>query len=617
MRKKLAIGTTLVATLALVGCPNQGNYVPRSSGSLGLTSDDATLFVADTDHNRVTIIATATMEVLGHIPVGSAPERILVGPDDTVWVTNRAGRTVMRIPAGSMEVEATGSVGGEPVGMTLTEDGNLLVANSTSGTVSVLDAQTLGNVGEIRVGGTPWAVTALGKTAYVTDLLSSRVAIINVESGELEDEMEIEHEQSENCFMGNGPQRVPNQPADVVLSPDGDRAYIAHVLARTGTDGFTNDNLNLAVAPAVSTASTSRNMILSASTPASDPDRDYPGQMLASTDDEFCAAANQDSMDAPSSLVVDSTGEWIYVADHNSNALAIVSARNKQWPTFLDPERGIVDLVRVGARPTGLAVRGDLSAAYVHNAFDYSISVVERQGERLVTTNEIVFNEPQLTPAQENGRRLFYSAVDPRMTEPDLGGVSCSSCHPDGRTDSLNWSLAGGRINPIDPDNRIGIQTPALWDLADTAPFAWDGSSPDLDSLAHVMVSWMGGRGLAQTEAEDILAYMDTISPPDNPAAEILPQAQLDEGRILFQSNCAGCHAGTSFTDGQQHPTASGGGLVNTPTLKGVFATGPYLHDGSARTLQEAFSRGLQTGHNADGLNAVQKEALEVYLKTL
>lgn len=56
---------------------------------------------------------------------------------------------------------------------------------------------------------------------------------------------------------------------------------------------------------------------------------------------------------------------------------------------------------------------------------------------------------------------------------------------------------------------------------------------------------------------------------------------------------------------------------INTPTLRGIFATAPYLHDGSARTLREAFTRGLQQGHPANGMNEVQKEALEAYLRTL
>ncbi len=162
-----------------------------------------------------------------------------------------------------------------------------------------------------------------------------------------------------------------------------------------------------------------------------------------------------------------------------------------------------------------------------------------------------------------------------------------------------------------------GIQTPALWSLSGTAPFQWTGSSPDLDSLAHVMVSWMGGRGISPEEASDLLAYVKTIQPPDNPNRERLPQEIVAEGRTLFQSNCASCHAGESLTDGQQHLADDGVTRIDTPSLRGVFATAPYLHDGSAPTLREAFSRGLQDGHHTSGLNAAQKEALEAYLETL
>jgi cytochrome c peroxidase len=53
----------------------------------------------------------------------------------------------------------------------------------------------------------------------------------------------------------------------------------------------------------------------------------------------------------------------------------------------------------------------------------------------------------------------------------------------------------------------------------------------------------------------------------------------------------------------------------DTPTLRGIFATAPYFHDGSAATLGDAVDRlpaaitnGLSTGDKAD---------LVAYLQTL
>jgi PA14 domain len=74
-------------------------------------------------------------------------------------------------------------------------------------------------------------------------------------------------------------------------------------------------------------------------------------------------------------------------------------------------------------------------------------------------------------------------------------------------------------------------------------------------------------------------------------------------GKALFTSlTCGSCHSGTAFTGsgvntpidvGTIKPTSGsrlGGPLagIDVPTLRDVWATAPYLHDGSAATLADA-----------------------------
>jgi cytochrome c peroxidase len=79
--------------------------------------------------------------------------------------------------------------------------------------------------------------------------------------------------------------------------------------------------------------------------------------------------------------------------------------------------------------------------------------------------------------------------------------------------------------------------------------------------------------------------------------------AQGVRGQAVFRSmNCASCHSGTAFTSSGR-PTLQDVGTVKAssgkrlgapltgidpPTLRDVWATAPYLHDGSAATLQLA-----------------------------
>ena len=71
---------------------------------------------------------------------------------------------------------------------------------------------------------------------------------------------------------------------------------------------------------------------------------------------------------------------------------------------------------------------------------------------------------------------------------------------------------------------------------------------------------------------------------------------------MFADRNCAACHGGTPFTRARRGPPSNigtikptsgqrlGGALtgIDVPTLRDVWATAPYLHDGSAATLEAA-----------------------------
>ncbi|MBK7859665.1 MAG: hypothetical protein IPJ65_13810 [Archangiaceae bacterium] len=258
--------------------------------------------------------------------------------------------------------------------------------------------------------------------------------------------------------------------------------------------------------------------------------------------------------------------------------------------------------MRVGARPTGIALAGDNRRAWVHNALDYSVSQVELKSMGLTVTRESTFAASELPADVENGRRIFYSAVDPRVTRPELGGLSCSSCHPDGRTDGLQWQLNRGSSSLPEGE---GLNTPALWNLDRTAPYAWSGSLADLPAFTTHMVGQMGGDGLDRWELEDVTAYLKTLRPPASQRPVVAVEAS--EGEQLFAAQCSSCHAGTQLTDGLTH--LSGSALIDTPSLAGVAGTGPWLHDGSARTLRDAIRH-----PGAPRLSAAEGAAVQAWL---
>src|SRR5205814_2331891 len=118
-------------------------------------------------------------------------------------------------------------------------------------------------------------------------------------------------------------------------------------------------------------------------------------------------------------------------------------------------------------------------------------------------------------------------------------------------------------------------------------------------------------------------------------------------GRTLFNERCAGCHSGEYLSDsGAGNPSLDLAGPIalhdvgtcvrgaafddreapdevdgkmhsacdfDTPTLRAVFATAPYFHDGSAATLRAAVDR----LPSSSGLSDEDRAALVAYLETL
>jgi len=129
----------------------------------------------------------------------------------------------------------------------------------------------------------------------------------------------------------------------------------------------------------------------------------------------------------------------------------------------------------------------------------------------------------------------------------------------------------------------------------------------------------MGGTNLADEDADDIEDFVDTIRPVDTETSG-QDDARIARGRELFESPevaCSTCHSGPEYTDNLSHDMF-GLTAVNTPSLIGIDATAPYLHDGRASSLYELLplSRGGAMG-DTGGLSGDDLAALEAFLRTL
>ena len=240
----------------------------------------------------------------------------------------------------------------------------------------------------------------------------------------------------------------------------------------------------------------------------------------------------------------------------------------------------------------------------------------------LRTTKTVVLGPDVLDPDVVVGRKLFFPTPDARMNHLATG-ISCGTCHLDGREDGHVWNFTQGPR-----------QTPSLAGrkLAQTAPFHWGGEFATIgDFMTHTVTNRMGGKGVDDQMERQIAAFIATSPAADNPNNLVArTPAQLHGAELFAGAKCGSCHSGEALTDNrfanvgtlvtqgnvQDDLTHLTNGL-NTPSLLGIGRSAPYLHDGSAATLRERITKGTDLHGTTSTLTSAEIDDLVSYLQTL
>lgn len=331
----------------------------------------------------------------------------------------------------------------------------------------------------------------------------------------------------------------------------------------------------------------------------------------------------------PSDIVLSPDEQRAYVASGGSNCVAVVDLSQfprvasrvvtDNTPRSLQPYGRVDDLsgsrylvvVRLPTQnnPRRLALSRDGRWLVASNFLSDSLSVFDTRAMRLVRHIDLGGPEPDLI---RQGEILFHSA---QLTH--FGQFTCASCHPAGGADGLNWDLPRDGIG--NPKN-----TRVLWGSRDTLPYGWLGTSPTLADRIAGTLRTAHRYEPAPKELAALVAYVAALPPPL--PAQVPPQQRqaYERGRTLFfgKAGCATCHRPDTYQDGLAHDVGTGDGAENrfdTPSLRGLRLTAPYLHDGRAATLEEVLTK--YNSHKRHGqahlLSAQELADLIVFLLAL
>ena len=574
---------------------------PRQAAGLALNADGSRLFVANPDQDSVAVIDTASDHRLAETAVGNHPRWLTVAADDRCWVSLRdADRLLVLTSDGAVDATIELPYGSRPQGICTSVDGTeIFVVLQGRRLLRRYDYASLALLDEVAIGADRLALAvdaerllltrfrSVGSTATVVerslaDLALQRPFALAIDSGpDAED-------------SGRG---LPNYLLQIAISPDGSEARLP----------AKKDNIErgeLRDGQALDFESTVRAIACRLD--------------LAAGREEQRARVDFNDRDAPSAVAYSPLGDYVAVALQGSNRVMIVDAY----------DGAIAADVGVGAAPVALAWAADGARLYVHDFLDRQVTVLAtasllaNEGSLVTTTTTIATTAVEALPAEvHQGKRIFYHAADLRMSRD--GYISCASCHRDGGEDGRVWDFTDrgeGLRNTISLRGRRGtghgrLHWSANFDEVQDfehdirGPFGGEGLMADDDFFTGSRSTTLGdAKAGLSADLDALAAYVSSLSDyPRSPhrAADGSLTAAGERGRQVFAHlNCQACHGGEDYTDsasGRRHDVGSirlrsgqrlGGLLdgIDTPTLRGLWNTAPYLHDGSAADLATVFS---------------------------
>lgn len=613
MKWAVTASLVLACILAAIAKPNHEEARYLSPGELAVSPDGRWLYVVCERSDELRVVDTKTGTVVKRIAVGHVPRGLAVSADGA----------------------------------------QIYVANSWNDNVSVIDAKTLEVVKTVPAGSEPISVVAdrKGTALYVANRLSNDVSVIDLASGKEE----------KRLAAGRG-------ASYLALSPDGSRVYCTHIYPHLGafrtqpeSEITVIDTANQRVVErkplrnvagvfhlalsgdgrlGVAAHLRPKNLI-----PLAHVEHGWVfGDSLAlfGEDVDGIVEVPIDELETyfavPFGVAIAPDKSKIFVASAGSNHISVINvtqllkfAKANRRPFINDLSASanyVVARIPVGRNPRGIVVSPDGKRLYVANRMDDTVGVIDTATNKVVSTFDL--GGPKAITPLRRGEQIFNTTKYSFQ-----GQFSCANCHLDSTMDGLNWDLEPDGFGKDIVENR------SIEDLAGTEPFKWNGGNPNLPTECGPRTEKFFYRSQSYNEEEltDLVSYVFSI--PLRPNRYRLPNDELtpaqERGRAIFErttykngkpipetNQCGYCHSGPKYTNQQLTNVGSGkptdrSPLIDTPHLPNVAYLAPYLHDGSAASMEEIWTvfnpkdtHGVSNDLTKDELN----DLIE-YLRTL
>jgi YVTN family beta-propeller protein len=556
--------------------------------------DGARLYVLCQQSDEVRVLDAASFAVIKRIAVGHVPRGFALSPNgDRLFVANTWDDTLSVIDTRALAVIATWPVGAEPSGVVQNRTGKrLFVANRISNDVAVLDAQTGDEVGRLVAGRGASYLTLSpdGRRIYATHVYPNPPRVETDHDNRIAPDSEITIIDAERAVVVD---RMP-LPAiagvfHLAFSADGRLGAVAEYhpknlipLAHLEHGGIFAYTLTLFGA-----------------------DVGRPVEVPLDELDRYAAR--------PFGVAIAPDKSRIYVSCGGSEMIAVIDVpklmRFLHTHSHTQPVSFARDLaasanyvvahIPVGRDPRGVTLSRDGSKLFVANRLDDTISVINTHTNQVAST--IKLDGPKIVTPIRHGEQTFYTA-----RYGFQGQIGCANCHIDSTFDGIQWNLEPDGFGRNIVDNKL------IEGIKDTAPYKWNGGNPNIPTECGPRTEkyFWRSENYDELTLADLSIYIRNLPPRPNrwrQANSELTPAQ-ERGKAIFEravdkfqkpiaeyNRCSYCHSGPNGTNhklfdvGTRRPNDNTN-MLKSSQLTNIALTAPYLHDGSAHTLEEIWT---------------------------
>jgi YVTN family beta-propeller protein len=497
------------------------DFTSPQANPIVLSADGATLYVANTTSNTVSVIPTANPAQASQVEVGVEPVGLALKPDGTqLWVANHVSDSVSVVdvaPASPsyltviqtiQDIDASNvSQFDEPVGVAFASNTKAYVALSSRNDIAIINASTYAVTGRIQITAQePRAIAVRGGKLYVAAFESSNQTELSVcpgaTPGPSGSQCTLDTQDIVN-FVITSP-NMPGEPVEIVADPDvPDRDLFVF---------NTSDESEFDVVTGIGTllygvAVDSNGNAFVSGTEARNDANGQIGENLIDLDNRMffnevarvscgggsCGTPTIFDLESatPPSFPADgeqlATPYGIAISDDDATVVGVAMGNSRLFTMNastgavlgrLDLNHGVP--AAFGQQiPKGIALRsgpgGAPQTAYVLNTLENTVSVVNVSNPAApVAVSKFAVGSDRTPDVVRKGRIAFANAF-----ASSSGTFSCESCHPDSHTDQLLWRIGGACFfGACTGDDEVRSTMP-IRGLKNTLPLHWDGTLGD------------------------------------------------------------------------------------------------------------------------------------------